>query len=97
MVGSVEALIVRAQASRQRWMKGIGYARKLTATRAEGAWAPGRVGQASPWSVGKRKRRTSRRLYGRPNWQKMAVLGFKSVSPKMAVLGFKHEESPTGR
>jgi len=39
MVGSVEALIVRAQASRQRWMKGIGYARKLTATRAKGAWA----------------------------------------------------------
>ena len=33
IVGSVEALIARAQAARQRWMKGIGYARKLTAAR----------------------------------------------------------------
>jgi len=32
MVGSVESLIARAEAARQRWMKGIGYARKLTAT-----------------------------------------------------------------
>ena len=33
IVGSVEALIAHAQAARQRWMKGIGYARKLTAAR----------------------------------------------------------------
>jgi len=33
IVGSVEALIARAQAARPRWMKGIGYARKLPAAR----------------------------------------------------------------
>jgi len=30
---SLASLIARAQAARQRWMKGIGYARKLTAAR----------------------------------------------------------------
>jgi len=33
IVGSVEALIARAEAAGQRWMKGIGYARKLAAAR----------------------------------------------------------------
>jgi len=33
MVGSVEALIARAEVACQRWMRGSGYARKLTATR----------------------------------------------------------------
>jgi len=32
IVGSVVALIARAEAAGQRWMKGSGYARKLTAT-----------------------------------------------------------------
>jgi len=33
IVGSVEAMIARAEAAGQRWMKGIGYARKLAAAR----------------------------------------------------------------